>query len=107
MKTTYNYDTLSEALNSLNERGYTVDLQFCDPNKKSLLGITNTSELQPEEFTIDEIYRFEGMTDPGDSMILYAISSSVKNIKGFLLNGYGLYADTLVSKIIKKLVRKR
>jgi len=107
METPYNYDTLSEALNNLIKRGYTVDFQFRYTNKEIFMDITNTTELQPEEFTIDEIYRFEGMTDPGDSMILYAISSSIHKIKGFLLNGYGLYADTVISKIIKKLYQRR
>ena len=50
-------------------------------------------ELAPEEFEIDEVYRFEGITDPGDEMIVFAISSVHHDLKGLVVNAYGMYAD--------------
>lgn len=96
------YDTVSEAMNDLMKRGYTTDFNLnaaedCIVCKKSNLS------LSADEFMIDEIYRFEGETDPGDEMILYAISSDKHQVKGIILNAYGIYADTKTSKIVKLL----
>ena len=55
------------------------------------------------EFEIDETYRFEGETDPGDEMIVFAISSKKHNIKGVVINAYGVYSDSSTSKIVERL----
>ncbi len=52
----------------------------------------------PASFTIDAVYRFEGPTDPGDEMILYAISSRKYNLKGVLTNAFGMYADAATAR---------
>ena len=93
------FDTLTETIQSLQARGYTNDFNLhpewieCTPlNLK----------LGPEQFHVDEVHRFEGMTNPDDSAVLFAISSSL-GIKGILLDAYGLYADSLSSTMIEKL----
>lgn len=96
------YDTVSEATNGLAKRGYTSDLKLLAENE--CLECQNTSkQLSPKEFVIDEVHRFEGDTDPSDEMIVYAISSMHHDIKGILVNAYGVDADTSTSKIIKHL----
>ncbi len=103
MKQPYNYDTVSEALNDLAKRGFTHDFNIHE--EADCLICTNTmTQLSPEEFEIVETYRFEGDTDPADEMIIFAISSRKHNLKGTLLNGYGIYADSSNSKIVEKLV---
>lgn len=94
-----NYETVTEAVNDLSKRGYTHDFNLGE----DCLVCGETLSLSPEEFEIDEVYRFEGMTDPGDEMIVYAISSRKGAEKGVLVNGYGLYADKESSVIMKKL----
>lgn len=102
MKETYNYDTVSEALNDLAKRGFTHDFNIHEEG--DCLICTNTmTQLSPEEFEIVETYRFEGDTDPADEMIVFAISSIKHNLKGTLLNAYGIYADSSTSKIVEKL----
>ena len=97
-----NYDTVSEAVNDLNKRGYTTD--FAVLTEKECLVCKKTSrQLSPEEFTIDEIHRFEGMTDPGDEMIVYAISSAKHKMKGVVVNAFGPYSDPVVAKIVERL----
>lgn len=49
------------------------------------------------------MYRYEGMTDPGDQSILYAISSEKYALKGVLVNAYGIYADPVTAEMEKKL----
>jgi hypothetical protein len=93
------FDTLSEAIFSLKNQGYTNDFNLhpewieCPPLKV---------RLAPEEFHVDQVHRFEGMTSPDDSSILFAISSS-SGLKGLLVDAYGLYADSLSPIMIQKL----
>lgn len=96
------YETVTEAMEDLKKRGYTA--QFSSDEARHCLICNNpTVELTPDAFEIDEIYRFEGMTDPGDEMIVMAISSKKYNIKGMVVNAFGMYADTLKAKITQKL----
>lgn len=96
------YDTVSEAVNDLVKRGYTTDFSL-STEKECLVCRKTSVELGKDDFQIDEIYRFEGETDPGDEMIVYALSSSKFNIKGIVVNAYGMYADSQNSKIVRHL----
>lgn len=92
--------TLSEKLNELRSKGYTEDFNLradCIDCRSGKLKIF------PSDFQIDEYFRFEGQSDPADGAILYAISSSKHNIKGVLVNGYGVYSDTLTDGMLEKL----
>src|SRR5580698_1014572 len=94
------YETMNEAVNDLMKRGYEHDFNIEDD---SILLKKNDLRLSPEEFEIDEIYRFEGETDPGDENIVYAISSKSRNMKGILVNAYGTYSDGNAYKVISRL----
>lgn len=98
----HNYDTVSEATSDLFRRGYTTNFSVLHERERLVCKQTSI-ELAPEEFEIDEIYRFEGMTDPGDEMIVYAISSEKHNLKGVLVNAFGIYSDGDTNKIVKRL----
>lgn len=100
----YSYDTVSEAINGLIKRGYTTDFELMTENECLICHHTSTN-LSPEEFEIDEIHRFEGDTDPGDEMIVYAISSERHNMKGVVINAYGLYSYSATSKIVERLIQ--
>ena len=96
------YETVSEALNDLSKRGYTFDFSLSD-EEDCLYCRDKSRNLNADEFVIDEVHRFEGDSDPGDEMIIYAISSVKDDLKGTLLNAYGIYADSNNSKIVAKL----
>jgi len=103
MKEVYNYDTVSEALNDLAKRGFTHDFNIHE--EADCLICTNTmTQLSPKDFEIVETYRFEGDTDPADEMIVFAIASIKHDLKGTLINAYGIYADSFNSKIVEKLI---
>lgn len=98
----HNYDTVSEAITDLMKRGY--ETNFSILHDKERLKCEKTSvEMAPEDFEIDEIYRFEGNTDPGDEMIVYAIASGKYKLKGVLVNAFGMYNDGRTSRIVKRL----
>ncbi|MES2621919.1 MAG: phosphoribosylpyrophosphate synthetase [Bacteroidota bacterium] len=93
------YDTLTEALADLKTRGYDRDFNL----RENCIECTNSKkQLSPADFEITEVYRFEGMTNPSDQSILYAIESK-DGMKGTLVNAYGPDADPVSQELIAKL----
>jgi hypothetical protein len=93
------YDTLTEAIKDLKARGFNLDFNL----RETQIECTTTgAKLSPSEFEITEVYRFEGETDPGDEMVLYAIQSK-DGLKGTLMNAYGAYSNTMSNELIGKL----
>ena len=97
MKTEHHYETVSEAINQLREKGFTVDF-----NIEGDYLICESNKLQTDEFEIVDVYRYEGDTDPADEATVYAIEST-SGIKGILVTGYGIYSDTFSSAVLSKL----
>ncbi len=94
------YETLSGAIDSLRNQGYTLDFNL---EENRIVCTHGKYMLEPEEFEIDKSFRFDVDEDPSDQAVLYAISSHNHQIKGLLVNGYGNYSDPLTDKMIKKL----
>jgi hypothetical protein len=93
------YNTLSEAINGLRKDGYTEDFNL-EPH--CLVCDSNQVQYHPENFSVDEYHRFEGMSNPDDNSILFAISSN-DGVKGLLVDAYGVYAENLSDTMIRKL----
>ncbi|MBI5856821.1 MAG: hypothetical protein HZB42_04145 [Sphingobacteriales bacterium] len=91
------YDTVSEAINGLKARGFTLDF-----NLQENCLVCNDEKFDVDDFEIVEFHRFEGDTDPSDEAVVYAIESK-NGIKGVLVNGYGISADPISEEIEKKL----
>jgi len=94
------YSTLSEAVNDLQRRGYSDDLQL---GGHCVVGDARGLSLDPEYFHIDEFHRFEGNSDPEDQSIMYAISSAKHGLKGLLVNAYGPDASSMTQAMVQKL----
>lgn len=93
----YIYDTVSEAVNALRKRGFTIDF-----NLKENCLVCHEGKYDPDDFEIVEVYRFEGNTDPADEAVVYGIQSN-NGKKGVLVSGYGPSADTMSAEMAKKL----
>jgi hypothetical protein len=91
------YDTVSEAVAGLKKRGFEIDF-----NLEENCIVCNAGKLNADDFEIIEVYRFEGNSDPSDEAVVYAIQS-ITGMKGVLVNGYGISADTMSSDMAKKL----
>ncbi len=96
------YDTVTEAMADLKKLGYTTDFSILSEEECLICHLTSTV-LSPDDFEIDQFFRFEGDSDPGDQMIVYAISSNKNDLKGLVVSAYGIYAENATSAIVKKL----
>ena len=94
-----NYESLVDALDDLRKRGYEAD--FATQTVCLYCGDLDI-RLDPEDFHVDEIYRFEGNSNPDDNTVLYAISS-ITGVKGVLVDAYGTYSEHLNLEMVKKL----
>lgn len=94
------YSNLVEAINGLSKRGYTFNFNI---KTDCIECVENKLQLHPDEFEIDETHRFQEMSDVDNESILYAISSTQNNLKGLLVNAYGIYADTASAALVSKL----
>lgn len=91
------YDTVSEAVNGLKKRDFTVDF-----NLEENCLVCHGDKFNVNDFEIVEVYRFEGNTDPSDAAVVYAIES-VNGMKGILVSGYGISAEGMSAEMAKKL----
>lgn len=55
----------------------------------------------PLDVSLVATYRFEGISDPGDEQIVYAIQAR-DGTKGVLVDGYGAYATPTISSFMKE-----
>ena len=92
MKPIYHYSTVSEALDNLNEMGFTYDFNIHDEDI-----IKN-----PHEYQIKHIYRYEGNSDPGDEAVVYGIKSSSRK-KGVFVAGFSANLQSNVAQTLAKL----
>lgn len=97
MEQKFDYSTVSEAINKLRERGFTLDFNL----QENCIACTG-NKFEAEDFDITHVYRYEGDSDPGDEATVYAIESK-SGLKGVLVTGYGVSSDSSSSKILEKL----
>ncbi|WP_379085781.1 hypothetical protein [Pedobacter sp. UC225_65] len=83
-------NTLSQILEKLRLKGKDNEIRMSDHGKMQSANLNKI--YKPEDLTIVKTYRFEGMSDPADSSVLYLVEDKDKNI-GYILDAYGIYTD--------------
>ena len=79
--------------------GFTEDLNLCDVG----LATENPMRIHSvKELNVVQFYRFEGVSDPEDNIVLYVIETSDGD-KGLLKDAYGAYSGNVPKEIIDKL----
>ena len=96
----YTYDTVVDAVNDLRKRGYTIDFNIAFDK---IICTENKHSLDPTDFEITEMYRFEGNTDPGDEDVVYAVEAKEGKLKGIITSAFGMYAGDASTAMLKKL----
>lgn len=92
MKPIYHYTTVSEALNDLNEMGFTYDFNIHE----------NEIVTNPHQHEVKHIYRYEGDSDPSDEAVVYGIKSS-SGKKGVFVAGFSANSDDEAARVLAKL----
>lgn len=84
-----NMTDMEKCLDKLENEGYTDQYKV---EKGKLYDLTNNKKYKAKEVKAVNFYRFEGISNPDDMSILYAIETS-DGRKGTMVDAYGLYSD--------------
>jgi hypothetical protein len=90
--------TLSEAMESLVRRGFT---EHFGVRGDQLRGFESGTTFGSRDVIIREYDRFEGVSDPDDMAILYALESS-SGVRGTLVDAFGVYSNPAISAYLKR-----
>ena len=91
------YRTLDRVIEELRERGFVERFDVRDGQLRAL-GSGHTFEAK--DITIREYQRFEGISDPGDASVVYAIETD-SGTKGLLVDAFGPYANPEVGRLLE------
>jgi len=81
----------------LKEQGFTESFIMSAEGLKSA---ESGEVFQPNDLKIVGRHRFEGISDPGDMSILYAVESS-SGVKGLVVDAFGTYSDHDLGEFMK------
>jgi hypothetical protein len=96
METKHNYESAVLALEELKQNGYTEDYNIAFEDL----------ERNVDDFQIDYLYKYEGMTNPGDDNSIYGLSNATNGKKGVFVTGNLSFVEGRKQKIIMKLDKK-
>jgi hypothetical protein len=95
--------TLSGAMEDLARQGYTEHFRVVG----SMLQALGSGQVFPaHEVVIRQHHRFEGVSDPDNMSIVYAIES-VNGARGTLVDAFGVYASPAVGAFLDEVRFKR
>ncbi len=89
---------LAQSHNKLMQEGFEKNFKATE---EGLCCLETSKVYSPAEVQIVNFFRFEGISDPSDNSILYAIETS-DGTKGTLIDAYGAYSDENVEKFMKQ-----
>ena len=90
-------ESLAEVLSKCEQQGFTERFIVL---KNALFAPSVGRHYRPEELFILDVYRYEGLSDPSDNGIVYALAT-VDGVRGTFIDAYGVYANDLVSRFRK------
>jgi hypothetical protein len=102
MERDFHYATVSEAIDQLRRRGFTLDF-----NLEENCIVCHAEKYDPADFTIVDVYRYEGDSDPGDSAAVYALENKDATKRGILVTNYGANTDTVIVETLKRIAKKK
>lgn len=93
-------ETLNEAVARLESCGYDAQLRALPD------GYLRAGDGEPraaEDFVVEEIVRFEGVSDPEDESALFALRSRDGKVAGTLVATYGPQTDPDTAEVLQRL----
>lgn len=92
------YPNMVAAVEGLQKRGYDCDFQLVGESMKCL---STNKMYHTEDMVIVEYHRFEGISNPDDMSVIFAIECNDSS-KGTVVSSYGVYADVSLLDFIDK-----
>ena len=87
------------AIATLERAGYTADFRA----EGDMLRVSGTDRRHAaSEARIHDYYRFEGISDPDDMSVIYAVETA-DGTRGTLIDAYGTYADPLIAAVVRRM----
>ena len=91
------YKTLAEAVEGLKRRGFTANFELLN---KRFRAVDSGRTFTAAQLTIVEHHRFEGVSDPDDMAVLYAIEA-LDGTRGTIADAFGPQADPDLGAFLK------
>ncbi len=89
--------TVAGALRLFNGRGFDREMSV----ERGRLHVSGTARTYgPQEVRVREHRRFEGVSDPADTSVVYAIET-VDGVRGTLVDAYNVYADPALGDFLR------
>jgi hypothetical protein len=88
------------AIYTLERAGYTADFRAEGGDTLRVSG--TTCRYAAKDVRIRDYYRFEGVSDPDDMSVIYAVET-VDGTRGMLIDAYGTYADPAIAAVVDRM----
>jgi hypothetical protein len=86
-----------DAVDGLAERGFTAHFGVC---RDGLRALDSGQMFRARDLVIREFHRYEGVSDPDDMAICYAIETR-DGVRGVLVDAFGVYSSPRVSALLE------
>lgn len=83
-------ETVVDAVRMLKDEGYAVEFQLVDG---SLVCDADDRACPATDVEVEQLYRFEGPSDPGDEMVVFGLRDPASGRRGVLASAFGPAAD--------------
>jgi hypothetical protein len=90
--------SMSKVMDTLDKDGFTEHFAVCDGR---LVSLASGTQFAADEVVIRSVERFEGISDPDDMSVVYALETSDGTF-GTLTDAFGVYSDPEVGEFISK-----
>ena len=96
--------SLSAVVDDLTEQGWTAEfaavagMLVCGPCGHAV---------HPQDVQVDEVYRFEGSSDPDDEAAVFALTCGDCGVRGLYVVGYGPSMSGADADVVSHLSRRR
>jgi hypothetical protein len=96
-------ETVNEVLDRLTQRGFTEDFRT---RGDALITRRCPHAHAPEDLAVEEVYRFEGVSNPDEEAIIFALSCP-DGVRGTFTVAYGPSMDAADAEIAQRLTVNR
>jgi len=92
------YSNLVEATNDLTKRGFSHSFNF---EEGTMVCLKDKTKYQSNDMKILELHRFEGLSNPADNSVIFAIKCK-DGKKGMVIASYGADAEKVMTEFMQK-----